>query len=57
MKIKFIEIAINQKFVHNKQVVNVGDVIDIPKERAEEFIARGIAEKVKVVPKKNESNE
>lgn len=55
MKIKFIDIAVNEKFVHNKKVVNVGDVIDVSKARAEELVARGKAEIVKDEPKKNES--
>ena len=50
MKIKFTNIGVGEKFVHNKKVVNVGDVIDVPKERAEDLIARGKAEKV-VEPK------
>jgi hypothetical protein len=59
MKIKFIEIKSGEKFVHNEKVVNVGDVIDVPKESAKILVARGNAELVKETPKKskNESNE
>ncbi|MDC3413961.1 hypothetical protein [Terrihalobacillus insolitus] len=57
MKIKFINIELNEKFVHNKKVVNVGDVIDVTKNRAEDLIARGKAEAVKDEPKKKDSKE
>lgn len=55
MKIKFVSINHDEKFVHNKKYVNVGDVIDLPKDRAEYFIARGKAEEVKESPKKNKN--
>lgn len=51
MKIKFIEIKQGEIFVHNEKSVNVGDVVDIPKERAVIYIARGKAEAVKETPK------
>jgi hypothetical protein len=59
MKIKIVHIGEGEKIVHNKNVVNVGDVIDVPKSSAEIFVARGIAEVVKEAPKKTkiESNE
>ncbi|WP_427036503.1 hypothetical protein [Cytobacillus pseudoceanisediminis] len=58
MKIKFVKINHDQKFVHNKKVVNVGDVIDLPKERAVALVMRGVAEAVKEAPKnKNESKD
>lgn len=62
MKIKFIQINHDEIFVHDNKKVNKGETIDISKERAESYIARGKAEKVKEPepkkkPKKNESNE
>lgn len=57
MKIKFVKITHDEKFVHNKKTVNVGDVIDLPKARAEYFVNRGIAEVVKETPKKIDKNE
>lgn len=54
MKIKFVSIRKDERFVHKNKPVNIGDVIDIPKERAEELIARGKAEAVKEAPKKKD---
>lgn len=52
MKIKFVSLKKREIFVHNNKVVNVGDIVDVPKERAEELIARNIAEKIDEAPKK-----
>lgn len=46
MKIKFIDIGVGEMFLYKGNVVNVGDVIDVPKDRAEDLIARGKAEKI-----------
>jgi len=53
MKVKFIQINHDEIFVHNNKVVNVGDIVDLPKERAEHYVARGKAEVVKEAPKKS----
>lgn len=47
MKVKFVEINPGEKFVSKNKVVNIGDVIEVPKERGEELIKRGKVEKVK----------
>lgn len=57
MKIKFIKIGVNEKFIHGENVVNVGDIVDVPKDRANDLVARGKAELVKEAPKKNAKND
>lgn len=54
MKIKFVEIKPDERFIHNKKVVSVGEVIDVPKERADELIARGKVMRVTETPKEKE---
>jgi hypothetical protein len=47
MKVKFVKIDVGTKLVHNGKVVNVGDILDLPKDRAEHYISKGNAEEVK----------
>ncbi|WP_163530889.1 hypothetical protein [Halobacillus ihumii] len=54
MKVKFIEVKHDEIFVKDKKKIKVGDIVDLPKDRAESFIARGKAEKFKEQPKKKE---
>lgn len=51
MKVKFVKINPDEKFVSKKKVVKVGDIIDVSKERGEELIARGKVEEHKQTAK------
>lgn len=51
MKIKFNRIGYGEKFTYKNAVVNEGDILDVPKDRAEYYIANGKAEAVKDEPK------
>lgn len=53
MKIRFTEIENGKKIVHNKKYVNVGDIVELPKARAEHYVSQGQAEVVKEAPKTN----
>ncbi|GEK57123.1 hypothetical protein CHL76_02210 [Marinococcus halophilus] len=57
MKVKFIQVDKNEKFVHKGKPIKVGDTIDLPEHRAKDFIARGKAEEVKTQEKKKEPQE
>ncbi|WP_033829097.1 hypothetical protein [Bacillus andreraoultii] len=55
MKIKFVKIDVGEKLLYEGKEVKVGDVIDLPKERADYYIGRGKAEKVRVERAKSKS--
>lgn len=57
MKIKILKIEVGTKLLYKKKEVKVGEVIDLPKERAEHYIKKGIAEAVKDEPTKTKKSE
>ena len=51
MKVKFSQIDKNEQFTYKGKIVQLGDEIDLPKDRAEHYIEQGKAEAVKESPK------
>lgn len=43
MKVKFINIPNDVKIIYKKKGVKVGDIVDLPKARAESYIKRKMA--------------
>lgn len=52
MKVKVVNIETGTKLVYKGKAVKIGDVLDLPKDRAEYYVAKGLMEVVKEKSKK-----
>lgn len=52
MKVKVVKIEKGTKLVYKGKTVKIGDVLDLPKDRAEYYVAKGLMEVVKEKSKK-----
>lgn len=53
MNVKITKIDVGEILLYNGKAVKVGDVIDLPKERANHYITLGKAEVIKTENKKS----